>query len=69
MNLKLIDSLIITDYIRDANKSKDFLKTKYCTLFNVLNRVKQGNLSRNEVVSLYTQARRLILFVFMKLIY
>ncbi|XP_022166253.1 reticulocyte-binding protein 2 homolog a-like isoform X2 [Myzus persicae] len=46
------------DYMRDANKSKDALKSKYCNLFSVLNRVKQGNLSRNEVVSLYSQARR-----------
>ncbi|KAL4103616.1 hypothetical protein QTP88_018977 [Uroleucon formosanum] len=46
------------DYIRDANKSKDTLKSKYCNLFSVLNRVKQGNLSRNEVVNLYSQARR-----------
>eukprot|EP00102_Acyrthosiphon_pisum_P020835 XP_016658045.1 PREDICTED: protein PF14_0175 [Acyrthosiphon pisum] len=63
-SLPLIDMLqhiaegLKNDYIRDANKSKDTLKSKYCNLFSVLNRVKQGNLSRNEVVSLYSQARR-----------
>lgn len=56
--LKKIDYLIMTDYIRDATKSKEVLKTKYCNLFSILNRVKQGNLSRNEVVNLYSQARR-----------
>lgn len=53
-------NFVYTDYMRDANKSKDTLKIKYCNLFSVLNRVKQGNLSRNEVVSLYSQARRFI---------
>lgn len=46
------------DYKREINKSRDALKTKYCNLFNILNRVKQGNLSRSEIVNLYSQARR-----------
>ncbi|XP_050531034.1 MATH and LRR domain-containing protein PFE0570w-like isoform X2 [Daktulosphaira vitifoliae] len=46
------------DYIRDVSKSNDSLKTKYCNLFSIMNRVKQGNLTRNEVVNLYSQARR-----------
>lgn len=46
------------DYIEDALKSKETLKAKYCKLFNTMNRVKQGNLSRQEVVNLYSQARR-----------
>lgn len=48
------------DYVRDISKSKDVLKAKYCNLIGILNRVKQGNLSRNEIVSLYSQARRLV---------
>ncbi|XP_027853745.2 reticulocyte-binding protein homolog 2a-like isoform X2 [Aphis gossypii] len=47
-----------SDYKREINKSRDALKTKYCNLFNILNRVKQGNLSRSEIVNLYSQARR-----------
>jgi len=55
--------LMNIDYKREINKSRDALKTKYCNLFNILNRVKQGNLSRSEIVNLYSQARRFILFV------
>ncbi|XP_025191961.1 stress response protein NST1-like [Melanaphis sacchari] len=46
------------DYLREVSKSKETLKLKYCNLYSILNRVKQGNLSRNEIVSLYSQARR-----------
>jgi len=63
MCLKLTDFPIYVDYIQDALKSKETLKSKYCKLFNTMNRVKQGNLSRQEVVNLYSQARKLILLI------
>lgn len=53
-------SLNTIDYIRDASKSKDVLKAKYSNLVSILNQIKQGNLSSNEKVGLYTQARRLV---------
>ncbi|XP_050426207.1 uncharacterized protein LOC126836656 isoform X2 [Adelges cooleyi] len=56
--LRVIADSLKRDYVRDVNKSKDSLKTKYFSLFSVMNRVKQGNLTRNEVVNLYAQARR-----------
>ncbi|VVC26868.1 Hypothetical protein CINCED_3A004075 [Cinara cedri] len=56
--LRHIAECLKFDYIKDANKSKDNLKAKYCSLFNMLNRVKQGNLSRQEIVNLYCHARR-----------
>lgn len=63
MCLKLMDFPINVDYIQDALKSKETLKAKYCKLFSTMNRVKQGNLSRQEVINLYSQARRLILLI------
>lgn len=53
--------LIFIDYIRDAIKAKDLLNTKYWSFIGVLTRMSQGHLSRNEVVSLYSQARRFLL--------
>lgn len=49
------------DYVKETTNTEAALRTNYNSLFTILNRVKQGNLSRNEVVNLYSLARRLLL--------
>lgn len=56
------------DYTRDLKRSTDALEEKYREIASAMNRLSQGNLSRNEVASLYSQARRFTYFDFSQIV-